>query len=186
MLPFRTNVSTTDYVQSDAHDEKHHYLRKSEGEWRILRAGLVIRDPFEPQVPPEHAAQHRDPVGGAQGLGTAQPVAAAGVAFTGQGLHGPGGDVGRIDRGHGHVGEGGPDRVPGADRVDPLQRVGHERVGLQEGPVQPGFADRLLGQDVVARDRVVRVPAWDRARRLQDGPLHAAARALANSSDRLS
>src|SRR5579864_4158004 len=47
MLPFRTNVSTTDYVQSDAHDEKHHYLRKSEGEWRILRAGLVIAQPEE-------------------------------------------------------------------------------------------------------------------------------------------
>lgn len=47
MLPFRTNVSTTDYVQSETNDEKHHYLRKSEGEWRILRAGLVIAQPEE-------------------------------------------------------------------------------------------------------------------------------------------
>jgi len=42
MLPFKTNVSTTDYQQSETYDEKHHYLRKSEGSWNVLRAGLVI------------------------------------------------------------------------------------------------------------------------------------------------
>jgi quercetin dioxygenase-like cupin family protein len=45
MPPFKTNVATTDYVQSDDYDEKHHYLRKSEGTWSVLRAGLVIAQP---------------------------------------------------------------------------------------------------------------------------------------------
>lgn len=43
--PFRTNISTTDYVQSAEHDEKFHYLRRSEGEWTVLRAGFVIAQP---------------------------------------------------------------------------------------------------------------------------------------------
>jgi ethanolamine utilization protein EutQ (cupin superfamily) len=47
MLPFRTNTAATDYAQSDTHDEKHHYLRKSEGSWSVLRAGLVIAQPEE-------------------------------------------------------------------------------------------------------------------------------------------
>ena len=47
MLPFQTNVSTADYVQSDDYDEKHHHLRKSEGSWSVLRAGLVIAQPEE-------------------------------------------------------------------------------------------------------------------------------------------
>lgn len=47
MTPFRTNVGTADYVQSDEHDEQHHYLRKSEGSWSLLRAGLVVAQPEE-------------------------------------------------------------------------------------------------------------------------------------------
>jgi ethanolamine utilization protein EutQ (cupin superfamily) len=47
MLPYRTNMSTDDYVQSEAYDEKHHYLRKSEGSWSVMRAGLVIAQPEE-------------------------------------------------------------------------------------------------------------------------------------------
>jgi quercetin dioxygenase-like cupin family protein len=47
MLPFRTDTATTDYVQSDEYDEKHHYLRKSEGTWSVLRAGMVIAQPEE-------------------------------------------------------------------------------------------------------------------------------------------
>jgi hypothetical protein len=43
--PFRTDISTTDYTQSSSHDEKHHYLRRSEGEWKILRAGFVVAQP---------------------------------------------------------------------------------------------------------------------------------------------
>jgi mannose-6-phosphate isomerase-like protein (cupin superfamily) len=47
MLPFQTSVATTDYVQSDEYDEKHHYLRKSQGSWSVLRAGLVVAQPEE-------------------------------------------------------------------------------------------------------------------------------------------
>jgi ethanolamine utilization protein EutQ (cupin superfamily) len=47
MLPFKTNVATTEYVQSSEYDEKHHYLRKSEGSWSVLRAGFVIAQPEE-------------------------------------------------------------------------------------------------------------------------------------------
>lgn len=47
MTPFRTNVATTDYVQSDEYDEKHHYLRRSEGSWSVLRAGFVVAQPEE-------------------------------------------------------------------------------------------------------------------------------------------
>jgi uncharacterized cupin superfamily protein len=47
MLPFRTSVATDEYVQSDEYDEKHHYLRKSEGSWSVLRAGLVVAQPEE-------------------------------------------------------------------------------------------------------------------------------------------
>ena len=50
MKPFRTNLSTTDYVQSTEYNEKLHYLRKSEGNWTILRAGFVIAQP-EQSVP---------------------------------------------------------------------------------------------------------------------------------------
>ena len=47
MPPYRTSVATTDYVQSEEHDEQHHYLRKSEGSWSVLRAGFVIAQPEE-------------------------------------------------------------------------------------------------------------------------------------------
>jgi uncharacterized cupin superfamily protein len=47
MQPYRTNLATKDYVQSQDHDEKHHYLRKSEGSWSVLRAGFVIAQPEE-------------------------------------------------------------------------------------------------------------------------------------------
>jgi ethanolamine utilization protein EutQ (cupin superfamily) len=47
VLPFRTSIATADYVQSDEYDEKHHYLRKSEGSWSVLRAGLVVAQPEE-------------------------------------------------------------------------------------------------------------------------------------------
>jgi uncharacterized cupin superfamily protein len=47
MLPFKTTTATTDYVQSDEYDEKTHYLRKSEGSWSVLRAGMVIAQPEE-------------------------------------------------------------------------------------------------------------------------------------------
>jgi uncharacterized cupin superfamily protein len=47
MLPFRTNVASAEYIQSDEYDEKHHYLRKSEGSWSLLRAGLVVAQPEE-------------------------------------------------------------------------------------------------------------------------------------------
>jgi len=42
---FRTSLSTADYVQSSECDEKHHYLRRSEGSWTTLRAGLVVAQP---------------------------------------------------------------------------------------------------------------------------------------------
>jgi len=45
MAPFKTNVATAEFVQSDEYDEKHHYLRKSEGTWSVLRAGMVIAQP---------------------------------------------------------------------------------------------------------------------------------------------
>jgi uncharacterized cupin superfamily protein len=45
MAPFKTNVSTTDYEQSSEYNEKLHYLRRSEGNWTTLRAGLVIAQP---------------------------------------------------------------------------------------------------------------------------------------------
>jgi uncharacterized cupin superfamily protein len=47
MLPFRTSVASAEYIQSDEYDEKHHYLRKSEGSWSLLRAGLVVAQPEE-------------------------------------------------------------------------------------------------------------------------------------------
>ena len=47
MIPFKTNVSTTDYVQSSDYNERHHYLRRSEGKWTVLRAGFVIAQPEE-------------------------------------------------------------------------------------------------------------------------------------------
>jgi mannose-6-phosphate isomerase-like protein (cupin superfamily) len=47
MLPMKTNIATTDYVDSNEYDEKHHYLRKSEGNWSVLRAGFVIAQPEE-------------------------------------------------------------------------------------------------------------------------------------------
>jgi mannose-6-phosphate isomerase-like protein (cupin superfamily) len=47
MLPFRTNIDTTEYVQSETYDEMHHYLRKSQGSWSVLRAGFVVAQPEE-------------------------------------------------------------------------------------------------------------------------------------------
>jgi mannose-6-phosphate isomerase-like protein (cupin superfamily) len=47
MTPFKTNISTSDYNQSAEYDEKLHYLRRSEGNWTILRAGFVIAQPEE-------------------------------------------------------------------------------------------------------------------------------------------
>ena len=42
MLPFQTNVATTDYIQSDEYDEKHHYLRKSQVTYQLEnRSGLA-------------------------------------------------------------------------------------------------------------------------------------------------
>jgi hypothetical protein len=138
-----------------------------------LRSRLFVGQRLEPERPIEDAGEDLDPVARPQCLRSAQPIGGAGVPVAGQRLDRDGRDIGGIDRRHCSVAERGPDRVAGGELIAPLQHVGHERVGLQERPVQAGLADHPLGHDVVAGDRIVQVTAGHGARGLQHDPAHA-------------
>jgi uncharacterized cupin superfamily protein len=47
MPVYTTNTSTTDYTPHAEYREQVHYLRRSEGSWGLIRAGMVIAEPEE-------------------------------------------------------------------------------------------------------------------------------------------
>lgn len=102
----------------------------------------------------EGPAEGRDLFGVADRLGSGEAVGGAFVAVVEEDAFGDRSDVVLVDGSGEAVREDAADRVPRVDLRGPLEGVGGERVGAQEGPGEAAVADVLFGGGVCDVDGV--------------------------------
>lgn len=102
----------------------------------------------------ESVGKDRDLFPGGEGFAAGEFVRRAFVARRREGERRDRGDVPDVDQRGRRVAFGDVHGVLVADRAEPGEPVVHEGAGPQDRPGRPGFADRLLGFGVGARDRI--------------------------------